>query len=176
MTRFELTNVFENQLDGIDREVYARLKKRVAAFYALVPQIEGICNIANSRHPLSDYLQVLYVEYEAKQVCKLSWLDICDVCTCPIVYRTHQGDYVNKDSQSFLLFETIERLYQELVENLSLITKELFSYKPDRFFVIDAVYALLCHSISQDLPEEVQVLTTTTTEEETVNKIVEHLI
>lgn len=160
----------------MDREVYARLKKRVADFYALVPQIEGICNIANSRHPLSDYLQVLFVAYEAKQVCNRSWLDICDVCACPIVYRTHQGEYVNKDSQSFLLFETIERLYQELVENLSMITKELYSYKSDRIFLVDAVYALLCHSISQDLPDEVQVLTTTTTEEETVTKIVEHLM
>lgn len=155
MANLDLFKIFDADLSQIDRVVYERLQSKVEKFASLVTQLQGLCEVAHSKYTVEDYLQMAFFIYEAKQIHSKSFIAIDQYNPIGLVYRTIEGDPVTPSSNYFLMFQTLEELKQTLLAKLTKITQELYEFRPDdSTFIVDAVYSLLSHAISRNLPKE----------------------
>jgi hypothetical protein len=156
MANLNLFKIFETDLSQMDRDVYEHLQQKVELFSSLTKQIDDICRVAHSKYGIQDYLQVAYMTYELKQLNSKSFVVLEHVNPISLIFRTLDGNRVTAKSKYFSVFQTLEKLIETLMSQLTRICKDLYDFCPeDNAFAIDAIYSLLSHVFNHDMPEEV---------------------
>ena len=155
MANLNLFKIFEKDLSQMDRDVYEHLQQKVELFSSLTKQIDDICRVAHSKYGIQDYLQVAYMTYELKQLNSKSFVVLEHVNPISLIFRTLDGNRVTAKSKYFSVFQTLEKLIETLISQLTRVCKDLYDFCPeDNTFAIDAIYSLLSHVFNHDMPEE----------------------